>query len=108
MSAFAADEVTGAGTFDFARTEGGGTDDTLRNLRAALVLGWRVESNWTDPLLFFIYTVARPIASLLLLVVMVTIIGGSAMGTKMIPVSRRRIRRLRPLPNCAPRTRWCH
>ena len=64
MSAFAADEVTGAGTFDFARTEGGGTDDTLRNLRAALVLGWRVESNWTDPLLFFIYTVARPIASL--------------------------------------------
>ena len=78
MSAFAADEVTGAGTFDFARTEGGGTDDTLRNLRAALVLGWRVESNWTDPLLFFIYTVARPIASLLLLVVMVQIIGGGA------------------------------
>jgi ABC-2 type transport system permease protein len=78
MSAFMADEVAGARTFDPARTEGGGTADTMRNLRAALVLGWRVESNWTDPLLFFIYTVARPIASLLLLVVMVTIIGGNA------------------------------
>ena len=32
----------------------------MRNLRAALVLGWQMESNWTDPLLFFIYSVAQP------------------------------------------------
>ena len=68
----------GPRTFDPDRTEGGGTPETARNLRTALLLGWRVESNWTDPVLFFIYTVARPIASLLLLVAMVTIIGGTA------------------------------
>jgi ABC-2 type transport system permease protein len=43
-----------------------------------MLLGWRVESNWTDPTLFLIYTVARPIASLLLLVVMIEIVGGAA------------------------------
>jgi ABC-2 type transport system permease protein len=60
------------------RTEGGGPGDTLRAFRVALLLGWRVESNWTDPALFVIYTVAKPVASLLLLVVMITIIGGAA------------------------------
>jgi ABC-2 type transport system permease protein len=67
-----------AATFDPARTDGGGAADTARSLRTALLLGWRVESNWTDPALFVIYTVARPIASLLLLVVMIEIIGGAA------------------------------
>ncbi len=79
MSAFTAEGLAGtAPGFDPARAEGGGTPETARNLRTALLLGWRVESNWTDPVLFFIYTVARPIASLLLLVAMVTIIGGTA------------------------------
>ena len=31
--------------------------------RQATLLGWRIEANWTDPLLFFIYTVAKPVAS---------------------------------------------
>ena len=55
-----------------------GAGDTLRAFRTAALLGWRVESNWTDPALFFIYTVARPIASLLLFVVMIQIVGGGA------------------------------
>lgn len=62
--------------FDLARTEGGGLRETLRSLRVAALLGWKVEANWTDPVLFFIYTVAKPVASLLLLVVMIEIIGG--------------------------------
>jgi ABC-2 type transport system permease protein len=66
------------GRFDPKRTEGGGLTDTARSLRTALLLGWRIESNWTDPTLFVIYTIAKPIASLLLLVVMVQIIGGAA------------------------------
>ena len=79
MSTLTADGLAGTSSgFDPARAEGGGTPETVRNLRTALLLGWRVESNWTDPVLFFIYTVARPIASLLLLVAMVTIIGGTA------------------------------
>ncbi len=69
------------GRFDPARTEGAGLADTVRSLRTALLLGWRIESNWTDPTLFIIFTIAKPIASLLLLVVMVQIIGGSASDT---------------------------
>ncbi len=67
-----------AGRFDPKRTEGAGLADTIRSLRTALLLGWRIESNWTDPTLFVIYTVAKPVASLLLLVVMIQIIGGAA------------------------------
>ena len=35
--------------FDPARAEGLGLADTRRSLRTAPCLGWRVESNWTDP-----------------------------------------------------------
>lgn len=64
--------------FDPAAVEGAGAGDTWRAFRTAALLGWRVESNWTDPALFFIYTIARPIASLLLFVVMIQIVGGGA------------------------------
>lgn len=73
--------VTAAGIGDTGRTEGRGAIDTLRHFRAALLLGWRVESNWADPVLFAIYTVIRPVSSMLLLTVMVTIVGGSADAT---------------------------
>ena len=69
------------GIGDPARAEGRGLVDTLRHIRAALLLGWRVESNWADPVLFAIYTVIRPVSSMLLLTVMVTIVGGSADAT---------------------------
>ena len=73
-----ADHPAFAGSgFDPARAEGAGLTDTLRHMRTAIRLGWQVESNWTDPLLFFIYTVAKPVASLLLLVFMVQIVGGT-------------------------------
>ena len=70
--------VTTAGLADVERTEGRGLADTWRHFRAALLLGWRVESNWADPVLFSIYTVIKPISSMLLLTVMVQIVGGSA------------------------------
>jgi ABC-2 type transport system permease protein len=35
-----------------------------------------MEANWTDPVLFFIYSVAKPVASALILVVMLEIISG--------------------------------
>jgi ABC-2 type transport system permease protein len=70
--------TAGSTGFDPSRAEGGGLADAARSLRTAMLLGWRVESNWTDPTLFLIYTVARPVFSLLLLVVMIQIIGGTA------------------------------
>ncbi len=41
-----------------------------RSFRPAAWLGWQVESNWTDPLLFFAFQILRPIASVLILVFM--------------------------------------
>jgi ABC-2 type transport system permease protein len=67
-----------SGRFDRRRTDGAGLADTIRSLRTALLLGWRIESNWTDPTLFVIYTLPKPEASLQLLDVMIEIIGGAA------------------------------
>jgi ABC-2 type transport system permease protein len=46
------------------------TKENLRTIKTAGRLGWAMESNWTDPFLFAIYSVVRPLASSLILVVM--------------------------------------
>ena len=48
--------------------------DAWRSFRTAIGLGWAVESNWSDPLLFGIYTLAKPLAAAMILVVMVQVI----------------------------------
>ena len=40
-------------------------------------VGWRMEANWTDPVLFFIYSVAKPVSAALILVVMLQVVGGT-------------------------------
>jgi ABC-2 type transport system permease protein len=45
-----------------------------RSLLVGAWLGWQIESNWADPLLFFIYSIARPIASVLILVIMYAVV----------------------------------
>jgi ABC-2 type transport system permease protein len=37
-------------------------------------LGWQIESNWADPFLFAVYSLIKPLASVLILVVMYSII----------------------------------
>jgi ABC-2 type transport system permease protein len=64
--------------FDRSRTEGKGLADVVRTLAVAIRLGWQLEANWTDPFLFFIYSVAKPVSSALILVVMLEVIGGPA------------------------------
>ncbi|MGH8999101.1 MAG: ABC transporter permease [Acidimicrobiia bacterium] len=49
-------------------------------LRGGFWLGWKIESNWTDPLLFLIYTVARPIGASLILVAMFYAVSGGERG----------------------------
>lgn len=46
----------------------------IRTFRHSTWLGWQLESNWTDPFLFMVYSIAKPIAGALILVVMYTII----------------------------------
>ncbi|MFN8588299.1 MAG: ABC transporter permease [Candidatus Eisenbacteria bacterium] len=42
----------------------------VARLRTAAWLGWQVESNWADPVLFFVYMIARPLAVALTLAAM--------------------------------------
>jgi len=48
--------------------------DAWRSFRTAIGLGWAIESNWSDPLLFGIYTLAKPLAAAMILVVMFRVI----------------------------------
>jgi ABC-2 type transport system permease protein len=66
------------GGFDPARTGGRGLGEFRRAFVTAAKLGWQMEANWTDPVLFLIYSVAKPVASALILVVMLDVISGGA------------------------------
>ena len=50
--------------------------ETIRSFRLATWLGWQIESNWTDPFLFAIYSIIKPVAGALILVLMYTIVSG--------------------------------
>ena len=54
--------------------------ENIRTFRIATWLGWQIESNWADPLVFFIFTVLRPMATAFILVVMYNIIAGGQRG----------------------------
>ncbi len=47
-----------------------------RSLVTGARLGWVIESNWTDPFLFAVYAVARPVGAALVLVAIVWLVGG--------------------------------
>jgi len=51
-----------------------GLAESWRSFRIAAWLGWQVESNWTDPLLFAVYSLVRPLAGAAILVVMYSVI----------------------------------
>ncbi|HEX2221477.1 MAG TPA: ABC transporter permease [Candidatus Limnocylindria bacterium] len=51
-------------------------EDAWRTFRTAVGLGWAVESNWSDPFLFAVYTVAKPLSAALILVLMFNVITG--------------------------------
>ncbi len=48
--------------------------EAWRSFRVATWLGWQIESNWTDPFLFAIYSVVKPVSSALILVVMYLVV----------------------------------
>ncbi|GAB4108815.1 MAG: hypothetical protein OHK0022_60940 [Roseiflexaceae bacterium] len=47
-----------------------------RTFRTAAWLGWQIESNWTDPLLFFAFSILKPVTSVLILVFMYNAVAG--------------------------------
>jgi ABC-2 type transport system permease protein len=52
----------------------------LRTFRRAVWLGWQIESNWTDPWLFIIYVVAKPLAGMFILVFMYRAASAAVLG----------------------------
>src|SRR5207245_1261615 len=50
--------------------------DFIKSARESFWVGWKVESNWADPVLFATYRIVQPLASLLI-VAFIVIIGAS-------------------------------
>ncbi len=59
--------------------------EIYRSFSMATWLGWQVESNWTDPFLFAIYVIIKPLASAAILVVMYSIITGGNYNAPLFP-----------------------
>jgi ABC-2 type transport system permease protein len=56
----------------------------FRRLRAAAWLGWQVESNWTDPFVFTVYALAKPLATgLILLAMYLIVVGGTTADPRL-------------------------
>lgn len=56
-----------------------------RTLKSAAWLGWQIESNWTDPLTFFIYSVVKPLSTASILVVMYSVVTGGNFSDPIFP-----------------------
>ncbi len=56
---------------------------TLRSFRLAAWLGWQIQSNWTDPFLFAVYSVIKPVAGAAILVVMYGVITRGAFDSPL-------------------------
>jgi ABC-2 type transport system permease protein len=59
--------------------------ETWRSFKIAAWLGWQITSNWTDPFMFAIYSIIRPIARAAILVVMYGVITGGNFSNPLFP-----------------------
>jgi ABC-2 type transport system permease protein len=58
---------------------------TWRSFRTASWLGWQIESNWTDPFLFAVYSIVKPLSSAAILVVMYSVITRGDFANPIFP-----------------------
>jgi ABC-2 type transport system permease protein len=56
-----------------------------RSFRMAAWLGWMIESNWTDPFLFAIYSIVKPISGAAILVIMYSVITKGNFSSALFP-----------------------
>ena len=59
--------------------------ESFRSFTMATWLGWQVESNWTDPFLFAVYVIIKPLAGAAILVVMYSIITHGNFNSPLFP-----------------------
>lgn len=57
-----------------------GIKKLLLQFKTSFFLGWKIESNWTDPFLFTVYSLAKPLSSSFILIVMYLIITRGKIG----------------------------
>jgi ABC-2 type transport system permease protein len=63
-----------------APDRGGPLRRWFRTARTAFWLGWQIESNWTEPFQFFVYSIARPLGGALILVFMYYVVARADRG----------------------------
>lgn len=56
-----------------------------RSFRMAAWLGWLIESNWTDPFLFAVYSIVKPVSGAAILVVMYGVITQGNFDSALFP-----------------------
>lgn len=56
----------------------------LRKFTLSLWAGWKITSNWTEPLLFMVYLIVKPLSSVLILIVMFYVITGKFTGEQLL------------------------
>jgi len=56
-------------------------DCIKRSFLTATWLGWKIESNWTDPFLFAVYSIVKPLAGAAIIVVMYSVVAGGDFNT---------------------------
>jgi ABC-2 type transport system permease protein len=59
--------------------------ESWRSFRMATWLGWQIESNWTDPFLFAVYSIVKPLSGAAILVVMYGVITLGNYDNPMFP-----------------------
>lgn len=59
----------------------------LRSFKTATWLGWQIESNWADPLLFAVYSILKPLATAGILVIMYSVITGEILNRRCSLIS---------------------
>ncbi len=59
--------------------------EAVRSFKVAAWLGWQIESNWTDPFLFAVYSIIKPLSSAAILVIMYSIISKGNFGASIFP-----------------------
>jgi ABC-2 type transport system permease protein len=59
--------------------------EAWRSFKIAAWLGWQITSNWTDPLMFAIYSIVRPVSRATILVVMYGVITQGNFNNPLFP-----------------------
>lgn len=59
--------------------------EAWQGFKAGTWLGWQIESNWTEPFLFAVYSVIKPVSGVLILVFMYLVVAKDGLQNPLFP-----------------------